>query len=177
MRVWFETDATLPGVHAFCEARAFAKTGVEMEALSGVSGALLAVYDLVKQVDAALTIGTIRLEIKEGGKSGIWRHPEAKDRKEAIGERINKKIAGRAAVITASDRCFAGRTEDLSGKLLAEGLKRFGFKTSKPVIVPDEREKISAAVLRLAKGADVVILTGGTVLSPRDITPETVAGL
>src|SRR5690242_7737967 len=48
--VSFELDARLPGVRAFCEAKAAAKTGVEMEALAGVSGALLAVYDLVKQV-------------------------------------------------------------------------------------------------------------------------------
>src|SRR6185503_9631671 len=76
--VSFELLPTLPGVRARCECATTAKTGVEMEALAGVTGALLAVYDLVKQVDAALTISDVRLETKTGGKSGDWTHPEGK---------------------------------------------------------------------------------------------------
>ena len=53
--------------------KVFGRTGVEMEALTAVSVAALTVYDMCKAVDRGLTIGTIRLEEKSGGKSGDFR--------------------------------------------------------------------------------------------------------
>ncbi|MDA8390535.1 MAG: cyclic pyranopterin monophosphate synthase MoaC [Gammaproteobacteria bacterium] len=53
-------------------ARTVAATGVEMEALTATSVALLTVYDMCKAVDRGMTIGTIRLLRKEGGRSGVW---------------------------------------------------------------------------------------------------------
>jgi cyclic pyranopterin phosphate synthase len=73
--VGFELDERSSSVVAWCEAAATARTGVEMEALQGVSGALLAIYDLSKAVDPVLTISDIHLSVKEGGKSGRWIHP------------------------------------------------------------------------------------------------------
>ena len=67
IRFTFPDPATL-GVEA--EARATARTGVEMEALVAVSAAALTVYDMCKAVDRAMTIDAIRLEEKSGGKSG-----------------------------------------------------------------------------------------------------------
>ncbi|MFY7929490.1 MAG: cyclic pyranopterin monophosphate synthase MoaC, partial [Oligoflexus sp.] len=64
------------GVRVEAEARAHAKTGVEMEALVAVQAALLTIYDLCKGLDPALTLGHIRLVRKEGGKSGLWIHPD-----------------------------------------------------------------------------------------------------
>ncbi|MBI4248927.1 MAG: cyclic pyranopterin monophosphate synthase MoaC, partial [Elusimicrobia bacterium] len=75
VEVSFEVLERPPRIQATCEAATDSKTGVEMEALCGVSGALLAVYDLVKGVEPALSISDIRLLYKEGGKSGFWRHP------------------------------------------------------------------------------------------------------
>lgn len=71
----FELEAATCAVVASCEASATARTGVEMEALQGVSGALLAIYDLSKAVDPVLVISDVHLVSKEGGKSGRWRHP------------------------------------------------------------------------------------------------------
>jgi len=73
--VRFELVPASREVVARCEAAATAKTGVEMEVLAGVCGALLAVYDLCKAVDPVLTITDVHLEVKEGGKSGRWVHP------------------------------------------------------------------------------------------------------
>lgn len=168
----FMLDPKLPGVRARCEAVAEAKTGVEMEALSGVSAALLAVYDVVKQVEPALTVEQIRLDVKEGGKSGLWRHPDAAAEAD-VPER--QEIGYRAAVVTVSDRCAAGKAEDKSGPLLSDGLTKLGFAVGASVVIPDERLKISDTIKRFAKTADAVILTGGTGLSPRDVTPEAVA--
>jgi cyclic pyranopterin monophosphate synthase len=77
VRVRFELDDGACSIVASCEASATAKTGVEMEALCGVSCALLAIYDLAKAVDPALMISGIHLGVKEGGKSGRWVHPRA----------------------------------------------------------------------------------------------------
>ncbi|HET7275772.1 MAG TPA: cyclic pyranopterin monophosphate synthase MoaC [Longimicrobiaceae bacterium] len=67
-----EVDLALPGVRARAEARVDARTGVEMEALTAVSVALLTVYDMCKALDRAMEVGGIRLLRKEGGKSGSW---------------------------------------------------------------------------------------------------------
>lgn len=75
VRVSFELVPETCSVIASCEAAATARTGVEMEALQGVTGALLAVYDLSKAVDPVLTISDVHLGVKEGGKSGTWVHP------------------------------------------------------------------------------------------------------
>lgn len=77
--VRFELQPEACTVVARCEAAATARTGVEMEALSGACGALLAIYDLCKAIDPVLTISEVRLQVKEGGKSGRWVHPAEGD--------------------------------------------------------------------------------------------------
>ncbi len=69
-------EPALPGVRVRATARAVARTGVEMEALTAVSVALLTVYDMVKAADRSMEIGTIRLLAKSGGKSGTWQRQE-----------------------------------------------------------------------------------------------------
>lgn len=64
------------GLRVVATARAFDRTGVEMEALAAVTGALLAIYDMVKAVDRDVTLGSIRLLAKSGGRSGDWRREE-----------------------------------------------------------------------------------------------------
>lgn len=170
--VSFECDESLPGVRARCVASAFAKTGVEMEALAGATGALLAVYDLVKQVDPALEIGDVRLEYKKGGKSGFWRHPKSSDLKAPRSAKPPK--LGRACVITVSDRASRGQRKDVSGPALAAGLKELGFTVDRKVLLPDDAGRVEAEIRSAAKGRALVALTGGTGLSPRDVTPEAV---
>lgn len=74
--VAFELDNATQSVIAWCSAATSARTGVEMEALAGVQTALLTIWDLAKQVEAALLIDGVRLLRKEGGKSGLWEHPD-----------------------------------------------------------------------------------------------------
>ncbi len=79
----------------------------------------------------------------------------------------------RAVVVTASNRASAGVYADRSGQALAEGLRELGFAVEGPHVRPDDVDAL-AAVLReaVASGADVVLTTGGTGLSPTDVTPE-----
>jgi molybdopterin adenylyltransferase len=78
-----------------------------------------------------------------------------------------------ALVLTVSDRCFAGTQMDLSGPAVAAVLTEAGARVRGVKIVPDERDKIVAALkAAIAEGAALVVTTGGTGMAPRDITPE-----
>lgn len=76
VRVEAVLDPALPGVRIAATAQATARTGVEMEALTAVSVALLTVYDMVKSAGHDLEIGSVRLVEKSGGKSGTWTRNE-----------------------------------------------------------------------------------------------------
>jgi molybdenum cofactor synthesis domain-containing protein len=79
----------------------------------------------------------------------------------------------RAMVLTASNRAAAGVYEDRSGRALADGLQQLGFDVEGPHVRPDDVAELEA-VLRNAVdlGLDLVLTTGGTGLSPTDVTPE-----
>lgn len=70
--VELEPDPGVPGVRARAEARYHGKTGVEMEALTAVSVALLTLYDMCKALDRGMVVEQVRLLRKEGGRSGTW---------------------------------------------------------------------------------------------------------
>jgi molybdopterin adenylyltransferase len=82
----------------------------------------------------------------------------------------------RAAVLTVSDGVSAGEREDRSGDLLAELLAAEGYDVERRV-VPDERDRIEAAIEDLSRETALVLTTGGTGLGPRDVTPEATAGV
>ncbi|MCF1446328.1 cyclic pyranopterin monophosphate synthase MoaC [Agrobacterium vitis] len=71
-------DTTLPGLRVTATVKLTGKTGVEMEALTAVSVACLTIYDMAKAADKTMEIGGIRVIEKTGGKSGPFRHPEAR---------------------------------------------------------------------------------------------------
>jgi molybdopterin adenylyltransferase len=77
----------------------------------------------------------------------------------------------KAAVVTVSDGVAAGEREDESGALLVQLLEAEQYDVEHRV-VPDERPQIAAAIRELAQTARLVLTTGGTGVSPRDLTPE-----
>ena len=86
-------------------------------------------------------------------------------------------MTGRARVITVSDRSSRGERADASGPLLAGLLRELGLEVDEPVVVPDEVPAVQAALRDAASAYDLVVTTGGTGLSPRDVTPEATAPL
>jgi len=82
LSVRFELAEEECAVRAVCTAGTIGKTGAEMEALTGVSCALLTIYDMCKAVDKTMEIGEIRLVRKSGGKSGCFTNPDAKSRED-----------------------------------------------------------------------------------------------
>ncbi len=145
-----------------CEVRSVWKTGVEVEAITGVTGALLNAYDMVKPLDSALSFGDIRVVEKRGGKS---------DFTDTFPEPL------RAAVLVISDSTHAGTRKDKSGRIIKEFLERQPVRVAVYEILPDDRQRIAARLRGLAddEGVQLVFTTGGTGLGPRDVTPEATA--
>ncbi|HOE96071.1 MAG TPA: bifunctional molybdenum cofactor biosynthesis protein MoaC/MoaB [Candidatus Sumerlaeota bacterium] len=135
------------------------KTGVEMEALTAAAAAALNLYDMLKMLDDEMEIVGVRLVSKKGGKTD-FRNVYAR--------------ALRAGVLVMSDTVAAGKKEDKSGRLIAERLGELGLEVARYEIVPDDAETIVARLLAWSdeEQLDLVLTTGGTGLSPRDVTPE-----
>ena len=78
----------------------------------------------------------------------------------------------RAAVITVSDSCFLGQRVDVSGRVVADLLQAHAFHVVSRLVVPDEQGEIEDALRKQCEGASLVVTTGGTGISLRDVTPE-----
>ena len=78
----------------------------------------------------------------------------------------------RATVVTISDSTARGEREDLSGPEACRRLREMGVDVAGPLVVADERAEIAAVLRRAAAASRLVVTTGGTGLSPRDVTPE-----
>jgi molybdenum cofactor biosynthesis protein MoaC len=139
------------------------KTGVEVEAMHGASVTALTMYDMLKPIDKAIEISTIKLENKKGGKTSFR-------------ESLTRNL--RCAVIVCSDSISAGDKEDRSGRVIVEKLKQYNLETAVYDIIPDELSEIQSKAIQLSnEGYSLVIFTGGTGLSPRDVTPEAISPL
>jgi molybdopterin adenylyltransferase len=85
----------------------------------------------------------------------------------------------RAVVVTISDSAYRGERKDLSGPAVCAALETLGCEIALATVVPDETERIQAVLVENAQeeGIDLVVTTGGTGLSPRDVTPEATAAI
>lgn len=148
-------------IHIFVEVHTIYKTGVEVEAMHAASVVALTLYDMLKPIDKGIEIRNIRLVEKKGGKT---------DYKEAT-EGLT------ASVIVCSDSIFAGKKEDKAGKAIIAHLERYAIPATY-TIIPDEVADIQSRVKEaVSAGISLVLITGGTGLSPRDVTPEAVCPL
>ncbi|WP_456400271.1 bifunctional molybdenum cofactor biosynthesis protein MoaC/MoaB [Persephonella sp.] len=151
------TELQEDGVYVTAEVKCIGRTGVEMEALTAVSSALLNVYDMLKAFDKNMIIGDIKLLEKRGGKSDY-----------------EEDLSGlKCAVITLSDTCAKGEAEDRSGKTAIDIIQNeFGGEVVHYKVLPDDKDLIVKELKDLSDKVDIIFTTGGTGFSKRDVTPE-----
>lgn len=159
--VRFELSGT--EIHIEVEVHTIYKTGVEVEAMHGASVVALTLYDMLKPVDKGVEIRNIRLISKTGGKTDF----------------LDKAMRPlKVTILVCSDSVAAGKKEDKAGKTISSKLTKFGVPTSAYEVIPDEIDLIRNRVLQCRdRGDDLLIITGGTGLSRRDVTPEAIRPL
>lgn len=150
-------------ITVLCTVKTIYKTGVEVEAMHGASVVALNMYDMLKPIDKGVEIHQIKLLEKKGGKSDFK-------------DRFRKDIT--AAVIVCSDTIAAGEKEDKAGLAIKSKLEDCGVVVSEYTVIPDEKDVIQEkAKAHRENGIDLIIYTGGTGLSSRDVTPEAILPL
>jgi molybdenum cofactor biosynthesis protein MoaC len=158
---WVEVNFEVKpeNIRVIAEVRSVWKTGVEVEAITAVTGALLNAYDMLKPLDTELSFGDVRVLKKRGGKS-------------AFTDTFTKPV--QAAVLVISDSTHAGKRKDKSGLIIKEFLEDLPVEVSVYEVLPDERKLIAERLIALAdkEKTQLVFTTGGTGLGPRDVTPE-----
>ena len=170
-KVDFRMNEKECAIFCTCTVKVTGKTGVEMEALTGVSAALLTIYDMCKALDKKMEITDIRLLKKTGGKSGdIWNdfdrcaglvgenlsaenrsagNAEAEDVENVCRKKEKRTRRWKAAVVTMSDKGFAGEREDKSGPLICEMIADQGYDVVRTELLPDEQKEIEKCLCTL----------------------------
>jgi molybdenum cofactor biosynthesis protein MoaC len=139
------------------------KTGVEVEAMHGAAVTALTMYDMLKPIDKGVVISSIALQEKKGGKS---------DFKELLTSSL------RCAVIVCSDSVSNGSKQDTAGKAVIEKLRQHKLTASLYEIIPDELIQIQQKARQLSEeGYHLLLFSGGTGVSPRDVTPDAITPL
>ena len=143
------------GIAITAAVKCIGRTGIEIEAITGVSIAALTIYDILKPLDTELEISHIKVLGKTGGKS---------DRKYTEG-------APTCAVLVCSDSVFNGTNDDGSGAMIRKLLEEHNAVVVDFSVVSDEKASIQEQIRQwVDRDVHFVFTTGGTGLGPRDTT-------
>ncbi len=146
-----------------CLVKSIARTGPEMEALQGVSSALLVIYDLLKPIDTNLEIQSIRLVEKTGGKS---------DPRNRVRENL------RASIFVISDAVTLGKKEDGAGPIIKQMIEKAGIAVARFEVLSSDRDLIEKKIkTSVDESIPFILLLGGTGIAPHESTADIVERL
>jgi cyclic pyranopterin phosphate synthase len=159
------------------------RTGVEMEAITAVSVALITIYDMCKAVDKEMTIGAIRLiekhKLDPTGTPVTALSPVTQKAPGKTGHHGNLKVM----IVTLSDRAASGEYEDRSGPRIracleeSELMGRWSL-VCENILIPDDESQFRLLLTNaIASGVDVILTTGSTGVGLRDMAPDVVGRL
>lgn len=138
------------------------KTGVEVEAMHGAAITALTMYDMLKPLDKAIEITSVRLENKSGGKTDF----------------DQQAIRFKTAVVVCSDSVSKKISEDVTGRKVIDKLAGYPVEVKQFETIADDFALIQAKAKEYADaGYDLLFFVGGTGVSPRDVTPDAVRPL
>ncbi len=178
LNVFIDDDTYSVFVYSFVFA--YAKTGVEMEAMMGAMTALLTIYDLTKKFNPLSYINNVKLVFKDGGENAIGFFDDIPyDFKKYF---VNNKLAFsniNVFIVTISDRASLGRYEDISGKVLMKFFLDNFCTNICNIILPDDKIILFKVLKNYVSNhsPDIIITSGGTGISSRDITFEVINNL
>lgn len=141
------------------------REGLETHALLGASVAATTMADCLRFWDKGLAIGPTQLTARKGGLTRFTDH-------------LALKL--KAAIVVCSDTLARGEGKDKAGRVAAQKLQEWQVEVTHLEVIPDEAVAITKSFHQHTAGAapvDILLYTGGTGLSPRDITPETIRPL
>jgi len=145
-------------IHIEMEVHTIYKTGVEVEAMHGVSVVALTMYDMLKPIDKQIEIRTIKLLEKKGGKS---------DRNFKLPEDFS------ATIIVYSKAVVEGKKEDTAGKAVLEKLKKIGIENCHYLLIEQNPEILrNELTTQVAQNTNLILVVGGTGLGKHDDSPE-----
>lgn len=145
-------------IHIEMEVHTIYKTGVEVEAMHGVSVVALTMYDMLKPIDKQIEIRTIKLLEKKGGKS---------DRSLKLPEDFS------ATIIVYSKAVVEGKKEDTAGKAVLEKLKKIGIENCHYLLIEQNPEMLrNKLITQVAQNTNLILVVGGTGLGKHDDSPE-----
>jgi cyclic pyranopterin phosphate synthase len=149
-------------IHIQLTVKTIYKTGVEVEAMHGASVVALTMYDMLKPIDKGVEIRNIRLLEKKGGKSDF----------------SNRSALPKTAVVVCSDSISNGIGVDRSGRKMIEKLEKLNIQVVDYSIIPDDKNLIQEKLRNLSDlGHQLILITGGTGIGKKDVTPEAVLEL
>ena len=169
-------DAAEGRVELQAEVRTFARTGVEMEAMTACAVAALTVYDMVKGLERGVAIEEIVLLEKHGGRGDYVREPAPASPPQAHGPTATHLGA---ALITVSNSKSQAPELDESGPQLVTLAAQLGAEVLGREAIPDDQAQIEARLLHwcAAEGCSLILTSGGTGVAPSDVTPEATAAV
>lgn len=135
--------------------------------------------ELSSGVLLAFSESEILLRVEDMYSEGIWQLSVQRGGFVSVSQSMETWNPIRVGVLTVSDKASSGLREDMTGPALAESVKSIGAIVEEKVILPDDREKIEQQLLDWVDIKDIhlILVTGGTGISERDVTPEALMGI